>query len=201
MISWYVTAGLDLRGRHRQPDPARSGVIVGVWFLVAELDPLLADLQVPRASGRAAQYITGEKQEREASGCPIRTTPCSSSTSSSSLRRCACGTTSRSTCPPAEERVRIIAQQWAWTFVHAGPDGKLDTPDDIRTVDDLNVQVNRRLPLRAALAGRAAQLLGAGVPAEAGRRARAHDRGLVHADGGRRRSTSSARRSAASATA
>ena len=45
--------------------------------------------------------------------------------------------------PPAEERVRIIAQQWAWTFVHAGPDGQLDTADDIRTVNALHLQVNR----------------------------------------------------------
>jgi cytochrome c oxidase subunit 2 len=45
--------------------------------------------------------------------------------------------------PPADERVRIIAQQWAWTFVHAGPDGQLDTADDIRTVNELNLQVNR----------------------------------------------------------
>jgi cytochrome c oxidase subunit 2 len=45
--------------------------------------------------------------------------------------------------PPADERVRIIAQQWAWTFVHAGPDGRLDTADDIRTVNVLNLQVNR----------------------------------------------------------
>ena len=45
--------------------------------------------------------------------------------------------------PPAEERVRIIAQQWAWIFVHAGPDGQLDTADDIRTVNELHLQVNR----------------------------------------------------------
>ena len=44
--------------------------------------------------------------------------------------------------PPAEQTVRVIAQQWAWTFVHPGPDGKLDTTDDIRTVNELNLQVN-----------------------------------------------------------
>lgn len=42
--------------------------------------------------------------------------------------------------PPAEAKVRIIAQQWAWVFVHPGPDGKLDTPDDISTVDELHVK-------------------------------------------------------------
>ncbi len=45
--------------------------------------------------------------------------------------------------PPTEETVRIVAQQWAWTFIHAGPDGKLDTPDDIRTLDELHVQLDR----------------------------------------------------------
>ena len=39
--------------------------------------------------------------------------------------------------------VRVIAQQWAWTFVHPGPDGKLDTPDDIAKVNEMHVQVDR----------------------------------------------------------
>ena len=45
--------------------------------------------------------------------------------------------------PPADATVRIIGQQWAWTFVHPGPDGKLDTADDIRTVDELHLEVNK----------------------------------------------------------
>jgi cytochrome c oxidase subunit 2 len=39
--------------------------------------------------------------------------------------------------------VRIIAQQWAWTFQYPGADGKLDTQDDIKSVDELRVAVNR----------------------------------------------------------
>lgn len=35
--------------------------------------------------------------------------------------------------PPADETVRVYAQQWAWSFHHAGRDGKFDTADDIRT--------------------------------------------------------------------
>lgn len=45
--------------------------------------------------------------------------------------------------PPADAEVRIIGQQWAWTFVHPGKDGVLDTADDIRTVDELHIQVNQ----------------------------------------------------------
>jgi cytochrome c oxidase subunit 2 len=38
--------------------------------------------------------------------------------------------------------VRIFSQQWAWSFQEPGPDGILDTADDIRTVGDLHVKVN-----------------------------------------------------------
>jgi cytochrome c oxidase subunit 2 len=44
--------------------------------------------------------------------------------------------------PAAEQTVRIVGQQWAWSFVHPGPDGKLDSADDIATVDELHVQVD-----------------------------------------------------------
>ncbi len=44
--------------------------------------------------------------------------------------------------PPAQETVRIVGQQWAWSFVHPGLDGILDTPDDVKTVDDLHVKVD-----------------------------------------------------------
>jgi cytochrome c oxidase subunit 2 len=43
--------------------------------------------------------------------------------------------------PPAQQTVRVVAQQWAWSFVHPGPDAKLDTADDIATVDELHVKV------------------------------------------------------------
>lgn len=44
--------------------------------------------------------------------------------------------------PPAQQTVRVVAQQWAWSFVHPGPDGALDTADDIRTVDELHVKAD-----------------------------------------------------------
>ena len=44
--------------------------------------------------------------------------------------------------PPADQTVRVISQQWAWTFVHPGPDGQIDTADDIATVDELHLQVD-----------------------------------------------------------
>ena len=37
--------------------------------------------------------------------------------------------------PTADSVIRVIGQQWAWTFQHPGPDNELDTEDDIFTVD------------------------------------------------------------------
>ena len=42
--------------------------------------------------------------------------------------------------PPAEQTVRVVGQQWTWTFQHPGADGQLDTADDIATVNELHVQ-------------------------------------------------------------
>jgi len=42
-----------------------------------------------------------------------------------------------------DSEIRIIGQQWAWTFQHPGADNALDTDDDIFTVDDLHVQNGR----------------------------------------------------------
>jgi cytochrome c oxidase subunit II len=41
--------------------------------------------------------------------------------------------------PEANSTVRVMAQQWAWTFTHPGPDNVLDTADDILTINELHV--------------------------------------------------------------
>lgn len=45
--------------------------------------------------------------------------------------------------PEADSTIRIIGQQWAWTFQHPGADNVLDTADDIVTIDELHVEVNK----------------------------------------------------------
>jgi cytochrome c oxidase subunit 2 len=45
--------------------------------------------------------------------------------------------------PEPDSTVRVVGQQWTWTFEHPGPDGKLDTPDDIRTVNELHIEVGK----------------------------------------------------------
>ena len=45
--------------------------------------------------------------------------------------------------PEADATVRVVGQQWAWSFQHPGLDGELDTEDDIYTVDELHVEVDK----------------------------------------------------------
>ncbi|MEZ4316937.1 MAG: cytochrome C oxidase subunit II [Myxococcota bacterium] len=45
--------------------------------------------------------------------------------------------------PPADAELRVVSQQWAWTFHHEGPDGELGTPDDIVLVDELHIEVGK----------------------------------------------------------
>jgi cytochrome c oxidase subunit 2 len=45
--------------------------------------------------------------------------------------------------PPADAEIQITGQQWAWTFEHPGPDGKLGTEDDIQTTDELFIEVDK----------------------------------------------------------
>jgi cytochrome c oxidase subunit 2 len=45
--------------------------------------------------------------------------------------------------PPADRTIRVMSQQWAWTFTDPGPDNQLDTPDDIRTTDELHIEVGK----------------------------------------------------------
>ena len=47
--------------------------------------------------------------------------------------------------PPVPDlKIRAIGQQWSWVFVHPGADGVLDTADDITTVNDLRLLVNKK---------------------------------------------------------
>jgi cytochrome c oxidase subunit 2 len=50
--------------------------------------------------------------------------------------------------PEADSTIRIIGQQWAWTFQHPGADNELDTADDIFTVDDLYIEVEKTYHFR-----------------------------------------------------
>ena len=44
--------------------------------------------------------------------------------------------------PEKDSEVQVIAQQWAWSFVHPGVDNTMGTADDITTVNELHVSTD-----------------------------------------------------------
>lgn len=52
--------------------------------------------------------------------------------------------------PESEEalKVEVSAQQWAWNFRYAGPDGRFATADDVVTMNDLRVPTGRDVLLK-----------------------------------------------------
>jgi cytochrome c oxidase subunit 2 len=117
------------------------GALVGFWFVLVEVVFIGLIVAFRARPGVKAQYITGEeKHQKRWVGIPHELVLlCDVVIIICAVR---VWVTVKQNIPPAEETVRVIGQQWAWSFVHPGPDGKLDTADDIKTVDELHVKVN-----------------------------------------------------------
>src|SRR5262245_21931154 len=141
MISWFVTQAssyaADVDGLIFW-----VALIVGPFFLAAEFVLVWLVFKFRARPGVRARYIAGEKasETKWVSYPHYLVLVFDVIIVAMALR---VWSDVKIELPTAEERVRIIAQQWAWTFVHAGPDGQLDTADDIRTVSELNLQVDR----------------------------------------------------------
>ena len=121
------------------------GLLVGFWFLVAEGVFFWLIVKFRAQDGQKAQYITGEeaKQKRFINWPHYLVLVCDVFIVIGAVR---VWVEVKQYLPSEAEaqHVRVVSQQWAWSFVHPGADGKLDTADDIRTVDDLHVQVDQK---------------------------------------------------------
>ncbi len=117
-------------------------VLVGVWFLISEGVFFYLIFKFRHRDGHKGQYITGEEkhQKRWISIPHFLVLACDLFIIAGAVN---VWVDVKQVLPPADATVRIIAQQWAWSFVHPGPDGQLDTADDIKTVDDLHVEVGK----------------------------------------------------------
>ena len=114
-------------------------VLVGFWFVLCELIFFSFIVRFRAKEGRRADYITGEEKElkRWITIPHMLVLVCDVFIIIGAVR---VWYNVKQVLPPAEQTVRVIGQQWSWSFVHPGPDGKLDTPDDIATVDELHIQ-------------------------------------------------------------
>ncbi len=117
-------------------------VLVGFWFIAAELMFFWLIFRFRARPGVPAQYITGkEKHLKRWLNIPHSIIlVCDVVIIVAAVR---VWVKVKQTLPPADEVVRVTSQQWAWTFQHPGADGLLDTPDDIRTTDSLHVEVGK----------------------------------------------------------
>ena len=118
------------------------GWIVGVWFLIAEGVFFYLIFRYRHRDGHKGEYITGEEkhQKRWITIPHALVLVCDIFIIVGAVR---VWYDIKQNLPTADSEVRIIAQQWAWSFVQPGPDGQLDTADDIKTVDELHVEVGK----------------------------------------------------------
>lgn len=115
--------------------------VMGFWFLLGQFVIFYFLFKFRRKEGVPSLYVTGEKKGEKKwikwphlilLVCDIVMVVFS----------CMVWYNIKQKMPEAQATVKVISQQWAWTFVHPGADGALDTDDDITTVDELHVQVN-----------------------------------------------------------
>ncbi len=116
-------------------------VLVGFWFVVCELVFFWMIFRFRAVKGRRTEYVTGEEKElkRWISIPHALVLVCDVFIIIGAVQ---VWYNVKQVLPPADETVRVISQQWAWTFVHPGPDGELNTADDITTIDELHIKAN-----------------------------------------------------------
>jgi cytochrome c oxidase subunit 2 len=117
-------------------------VLVGVWFLIAEAILFWLIFRWRARDGVPAQYLTG-KEPHVKKWINIPHYIIIVFDVVIIVAAVLVWVKIKQTLPPADETVRVIGRQWVWVFQHPGADGKLDTPDDIRTTDELHVVVNK----------------------------------------------------------
>ncbi len=117
-------------------------VLVGFWFFVAQGVLFWLIFRFRHKEGQKAQYIGGDvkAQKRWVTIPHLLVLVCDVVIIVAAIT---VWMEVKQTLPKADAKVAIIGQQWAWTFVHPGPDGKLMTEDDIKTIDELHVEIGK----------------------------------------------------------
>ena len=114
--------------------------MVCFWFILCEAALFWLIWRFRKQEGVATQYVTGEtKAEKRWVTWPhLLVLVCDVFIISGAVK---VWNDVKLVMPPPMETVRVVGQQWAWTFVHPGPDGELDTADDIAKINELHVKV------------------------------------------------------------
>jgi cytochrome c oxidase subunit II len=115
-------------------------ILVGFWGILAEVLLLGLVIAYRERPGRKAEYITGDEKHQKAwvAYPHYAVLVCDIFIIVAAVR---VWYHVKQELPPPDATVRVVAQQWAWTFVHPGADKKFDTADDIATNDELHIKV------------------------------------------------------------
>jgi len=114
--------------------------IVGIWFVLAEAVLLFLVVRYRRRPGVRAAY----QPARGLRAMSFVLVPCALILGFDLIIDAVAAPIwhkIKETLPPAQETVRITGEQWAWRFRLPGPDGRLDTADDIEVVNELHLPV------------------------------------------------------------
>ena len=117
-------------------------ILVGFWFFAAEFMFFWLIFRFREKKGVPAMYVTGKEKHLKA----WLNIPHSIILVCDAVIIVAAiyvWHEVKQTNPAPDEIVRVISQQWTWEFQQPGPDGRLDTPDDIFSPDTLHVPVGK----------------------------------------------------------
>jgi len=116
--------------------------LVGFWFLLAEGMFFWLIFRFRAKEGVPSQYVTGKEKhlKRWITWPHNLIILCDLVIIAAAVKVWA---NVKQSLPRADDTVRIIGQQWVWTFQHSGPDHVLDTADDILVTDELHVEVGK----------------------------------------------------------
>jgi cytochrome c oxidase subunit 2 len=114
-------------------------VLVGFWFLFSEGVFFWLIWKFRAKDGRRAEHLTGEEKsvKRWVTIPHLLVLVCDVFILGGAVK---VWHDIKQDLPPAEQTVRIVGQQWTWTFEHPGSDGRLGTADDIIKVNELHLQ-------------------------------------------------------------
>ena len=118
------------------------GVIVGAWLIATEGIFFWLLWKFKAKPGKKAEYLEGHEKhvKKWISNSHMLVLVCDVFILVAAIK---VWVNVKQELPEPDATVRIMAQQWAWSFQHPGPDGEIDTDDDIHTVEELHLEVGK----------------------------------------------------------
>jgi cytochrome c oxidase subunit 2 len=115
-------------------------LVVGFWFILTELVFFGLMVVYQKREGKKAEYITGDGHEKHWIHVPHWIViVCDVFLIVGAIM--VWNKIKIDMPEKIDATIKVIGQQWAWTFVHPGPDGDINTEEDnIITIDELHVQ-------------------------------------------------------------